>query len=164
MSVNLNVENRIGSLFRELKCKLNEFAQKKSEFNLIQAEHFFSLRNSVDIKRETLIHLKIFNFKNNSTHVEKEVFIEKLNKQSKKIINEIDLAEKKFRQNFDDQIEFVQHVNRLDHVLKLFEYDLYGMRYESEEDKDLGRVVIRRKNLLLNIQNTLYPIHNLIGI
>ena len=41
--------------FELLEDLLNEINEKGSEFNLIRSEHFYNLRNEIDIRRESLI-------------------------------------------------------------------------------------------------------------
>jgi hypothetical protein len=80
----------------------NELRQNIDEFSLVQANHFENVRRDIDIRRETLLQgLALGKEVLNETYV-----IENINEQSQKLIEQIEMAEKAFRQSFNREIKY----------------------------------------------------------
>jgi len=81
----------------------NELRQNIDEFSLVQANHFENVRRDIDIRRETLLHdLACGKEVLNETYE-----IENINDQSQKLIEQIEMAEKSFRQSFNREIKYL---------------------------------------------------------
>jgi hypothetical protein len=101
-------------LILNLKAKLNEIEEylldikekKLQEYSLQIYDHFYALKNEIDVKRETVLE------KHNAEFSEAKVA--EVHRLSEKLIEQIDLAESQFRKNFIDEITSLLNEVNLD--------------------------------------------------
>jgi hypothetical protein len=128
----INEETRLENL-RELKRKFNA---KLTEFNVLQYDHFCTLRSDIDIRRETLIHALSLNQNENPSLTHKR--LDNINRQSAQMIQQVEATEKAFRLHYEkikplplednDQEEFA--IDDAEKKLSFIEKDLYRNRFE----------------------------------
>ena len=118
-SKNLTKEKEI--LEHNLKRLLIDYKSfNLNKFSIMQADHFASIRNSIDIERE--MRLKEIYSKRENQH---QLLAKLINKQSAELIKAVELMEESFRRNFNEHV-------KLNHIEVLY-LDLEKM---SEELKD----------------------------
>jgi hypothetical protein len=109
-------------LIFNLKAKLDEIEKylldikekKLQEYSLQIYDHFYALKNEIDVKRETVLE------KHNAEFSEDKVA--EIHRLSVKLIEQIDLAESQFRKNFIDEItSLLDEVNLEKHKQQLEE-------------------------------------------
>jgi uncharacterized FlaG/YvyC family protein len=127
-----------------IDAKLNEIEQCSAEVNEVKlieykvkiCDHFYSLRNDVDIKRETVLE----NSYGNRTEEETD----EINRHSANLIEKLDSTEEEFHKNLRNEIErhtngmiinLKEHKMKLDEILRnipLSENDLYDLKADCE--------------------------------
>ena len=80
--------------------------KKLQEYSLQIYDHFYALKNEIDVKRETVLE------KHNAEFSEDKVA--EVHRLSEKLIEQIDLAESQFRKNFIDEITSLLNEVNLD--------------------------------------------------
>jgi hypothetical protein len=127
-----------------IDAKLNEIEQCLAEVNEVKlieykvkiCDHFYSLRNDVDIKRETVLE----NSYGNRTEEETD----EINRLSANLIEKLDSTEEEFHKNLENEIERhtngmiineEEHKMKLNEILRnipLSENDLYDLKADCE--------------------------------
>ena len=90
---NLHLNEDFRKLKEKLNVKLEEIKLTETEFSIKTYEHFYSIKNDIDIKRETfLLSLN-----------KADLDCEKIRRQSENLIKKTEIAEEMFRKNFQKQ-------------------------------------------------------------
>jgi len=132
-----------------IDAKLDELEQymteekevKELEYRERLSEHFYGLRNKVDIKRETVLEKFYENAKE----------FDEINRSSVNLIEQLDSTENEFRKNLMNEIEF--HIN--DDAKNVYEYKRQlkeMLRNDSSREKDFVKLKITCETLLNQIQ------------
>ena len=90
---------KLENILDEIRAVLIMLKERISEFSLEQANHFETIRGDIDIRREILI---------DEIQTKKEtltVNLETLNRQSSEMIEQVELVEKEFRINFNQNVQ-----------------------------------------------------------
>ena len=132
-----------------IDAKLDELEQyftNLKEVKLIEYrgklnEHFFVLRNKVDIKRETVL----------EKYHDNTIKFEETNRSSVNLIEQLDLTENEFRTNFMNEIE--SHINGMTIVDEYKRRLKELLRNNRSRKKDFVKLKIACESLLDRIQS-----------
>ena len=118
---------------------INRLNSKLNEFNLLQYEHFYTLRSDIDIRRETLIHklsiIKTDDEKETDFSVENfKTFHDSIQKQSAQMIQQVMATEEAFRIHYEQ--------------IKATSLELN----EEEERKSLENLGMNKFKLYMNVK------------
>jgi len=153
--LDLELQHHVYLSHKKLKCKmtidakLDELEQyitnlkevKIYEFREKLNDHFYVLRNKVDIKRETVLE-KYFNNK---------IKFDETNRSSENLIEQLDLTENEFRTNFMNEIESHIHgVSKVDEYKRRLKELL---RNNRSRKNDFVKLKIECESLLDRIQS-----------
>jgi hypothetical protein len=116
------------------EVKIDEFREKLSD-------HFFVLRNKVDIKRETVLEIYYDNTKE----------IGEINRSSVNLIEQLDLTENEFRTDLMNVIE--SHINGVKNVDECKRQLKEMLRNNSSNKKDFVQLKIECETLMNRIQS-----------
>jgi hypothetical protein len=157
------LSNKIKKLklrFEEKLTETEKYVENLNEVNIAEYsdkiyEHFYSLRNEIDIKRETVLEQLYKNdgVKNNDK-------IEAIQSQSSNLIEQIDLTEKEFRKKFMQEI--TSFINEIDIDEK--RESLYEMlRNTSLSAKDMENKINECETKMKQIQSDLAQIEQILA-
>ena len=110
---------KLKSQFEEKLAETENFLENLNEVKIEEYskkiyDHFYSLRNEIDIKRETVLEQL---YKNDGEPNSDK--IEEINSQSSNLIEQIDLTEKEFRKKFMQEItSFINEIDDIDEKRK----------------------------------------------
>jgi hypothetical protein len=121
------------------KWALHEGEVKIQEYSEQIGKRFFSLRNEIDLKRETV--LEIIHKADEEPNAEE---IKEIHRQSSNLIEQLDLTENEFRRKFMHEIEsFVDEINIDEHRQHLCE--MLRSIYLSEKEMENFKKKIEAK-------------------
>ena len=132
-----------------IDAKLDELEQyftNLKEVKLIEYrgklnEHFFVLRNKVDIKRETVL----------EKYHDNTIKFEETNRSSTNLIEQLDLTENEFRTNFMNKIE--SHINSVTNIDEYKRRLKELLRNNRSRKKDFVKLKFECESLLDRIQS-----------
>ena len=96
-------KNECEKCLTDMESLIERLNMKINEFSLIQADHFENVRRDVDIKRETILNALLLN----KSSRDSEQMIGKINEQSERMIKQVEMAEREFRQSFNKEIRYL---------------------------------------------------------
>lgn len=123
-----------------LRRKIEE---KITEFSLTQTNHFESIRQQIDLRRQTLIQNLYIKNKIERDECQLNALLNNINMKSDEIIQEIQIAEEAFRQNFDRSIKPYLFLPKQSEILEkrldnfnIYIYDLKRNRFELPNNEE----------------------------
>jgi hypothetical protein len=129
-----DIIKKLKSQFEEKLAETEKFVEnlnkvKIEEYSLKIYDHFYSLRNEIDIKRETVLEQL---YKDDGEPNSDK--IEEINSQSSNLIEQIYLTEKEFRKKFMQEItSFINECDDIDEMRQSL-YDMLRNAYLSAKD------------------------------
>jgi hypothetical protein len=141
-----------------IDAKLNEIEQCLAEVNEVKlieyklkiCDHFYSLRNKVDIKRETVLE----NSYDNRTEEETD----EINRRSANLIEKLDSTEEEFHKNLRNEIE--RHTNGMINVEELKRQLNDILRNIPLNENNLKELIADCKTKINQIKSDLIQIEN----
>ena len=135
----------------KVQRQIDAIQMKLDEFSLVQADHFASVRNDIDIRRETLIDAYERGVKSSVITSKKD--LKELQKKSDEMMKQLELAEEDFRNNFIKNLKPHLELNtKTDEILRekftkffqLLVYDLCRNKFKpsNTELKSLGKLKV----------------------
>jgi len=106
------VQNKL----KQMEKLQNEYGKKSNQFTMIVVDHFFNIKNAIDIRRETLLE-EIYNINNNNEVIDEETLLQ----ESTELIERIEQAEKTFLRTFTqnlDEVNLEHERNRIFEFLR----------------------------------------------
>ena len=126
--------NELKGKFQELEAYGNNISEiQMSEFQMQISDHFYSIKNDIDIKREILLQ----NFHKNKPDDTK--FLEKVHQLSDNLIKSVESNEEEFCQNFNNEIKSYLDELRIEEEKKNLEVLEKNPIKNNNEMKKLAR-------------------------
>ena len=146
-------KRKLKSMLDEKLKEINAFIanlndMKQREFSIKINDHFYGLINEIDIKRETVLQ-KLYS-KNDESETEIRTTEDEIQRISAILIEKVELNEKEFCRNFNQEVNLFLNEFNLDECQKRIEETFRGLTLTKTEIKKL----IKEYEIISNSKST----------
>jgi len=121
------VQNKL----KQMEKLRNDYEKKLNEFTTVIVDHFFNIKNAIDIRRETVLE-EIYN-RNNNVDLEAD----NLAQESSELIERVERAEETFSRNFNLKVKSaIDEVNLEHERCQIFEF-FRNTQFNNEDLENL---------------------------